>query len=144
MGEFAGKFFMKQIIDALSYLHNTKSIAHRDLKLDNILIDDDLNLILADFGYATSANRPLSSYRGTKTYMAPEVKLLINDPDIIYDGKAIDVFSAGVILFVIVVGIFPFIEAKPEEPNYKLIYENNFDEYWANFDPDNVLSTEFK
>jgi len=122
----------------------TKSIAHRDLKLDNILVDDDLNLILADFGYATSTTRPLNSYRGTKTYMAPEVKLLVNDPNIIYDGKAIDIFSAGVILFVIVVGIFPFIEAKPEEPNYKLIFENNFDEYWHNFDAENLLSMEFK
>ena len=125
-------------------MHDTKSIAHRDLKLDNILIDDDLNLILADFGYATSANRPLNSYRGTKTYMAPEVKLLMNDPGVIYDGKAIDIFSAGVILFVIVVGIFPFIEARPEEPNYKMIYDNNYQEYWTNFDPDNVLSTDFK
>ena len=76
--------------------------------------------------------------------MAPEGKLLMNDPTVKYDGKKIDVFSAGVILFVIVVGIFPFIEAKVEEPNYKLIYNNDYVEYWKNFDPENNLSTEFK
>ena len=76
--------------------------------------------------------------------MAPEVKTLITDPTVNYDGKAIDVFSVGVILFVIVVGIFPFIEAKPEEPNYQLIYNNDYKEYWRNFDPENALSTDFK
>ena len=59
MGEHAGKFFMTQMVDALTYMHNTKNLAHRDLKLDNILIDEDLNLILADFGYATTALKPL-------------------------------------------------------------------------------------
>ena len=48
---------------------------HRDLKLENILIDDNLNLKLADFGFAVYKNiDALSSYRGTMTYMAPEIK----------------------------------------------------------------------
>ena len=148
MGEDAGRYFLSQIADALSYLHNEKKIAHRDLKLDNILVDNDLNLILADFGYATAENlTQLKSYRGTKTYMAPEIKkLLRSSPNMnkTYDGRKADVFSAAVIVFIIVVGIFPFLEAKPEEQNYKLIMENRTAEYWSNFDPENLLSTEFK
>ena len=119
MGEDAGRYFMRQICDAISYLHEDKQIAHRDLKLDNLLIDNDLNLILADFGYATSHNiSKLKSYRGTKTYMAPEIKNVAKHPNDVYDGRCVDVFSAGVILFIIVVGIFPFLEATYEEKNY--------------------------
>ena len=74
LGEEGGRFFFKQMINALDYMHS-KKISHRDLKLENILIDRDLNLKIADFGYA-SFNRTdlLSSYRGTFTYMAPEIK----------------------------------------------------------------------
>lgn len=65
---------MDQLTDALSYM-SKKQVAHRDLKLDNILIGDGLELKVGDFGFATFKNiNSLSSYRGTKTYMAPEIK----------------------------------------------------------------------
>ena len=102
--------------DVLSYL-NTKKVAHRDLKLENILIDNDLNLKVADFGFATYKHfSKLKSYRGTKTYMAPEIK-----EGKTYDGRQIDIFSVGVILFIIVLGIFPFQEAKPDDYYYKYL-----------------------
>lgn len=94
---------MEQLTEVLSYLQK-KKVAHRDLKLENILIDDNLQLKVADFGFATYKNsKKLKSYRGTKTYMAPEIK-----EGKIYDGQKIDMFSVGVILFIIVNGIFPF------------------------------------
>ena len=97
-------------------------------------------MVLADFGYATFENiNHLKSYRGTKTYMAPEIK-----EGRIYDGRQADIFSVGVILFVIVLGIFPFNEAKRAEPNYRLIMEGEIEEYWANMDEMNYLSKEFK
>ena len=111
MGEDAGRYFMSQLVDVLSYLHTEKQVAHRDLKLDNILIGDDLNLVLADFGYACFGGiSRLSSYRGSRTYMAPEIK-----EEKIYDGREVDIFALGVILFVIVVGTFPFTEARKDE-----------------------------
>merc|ERR1719287_422058 len=116
MGEDAGRFFLHQMLDSLEYMHN-KRVVHRDLKLENILVDDQMNLKVADFGFATykKINR-LKSYRGTMTYMAPEIKEGKQ-----YDGREIDIFSTGVILFIIVQGIFPFKEAKKDEYFYNLI-----------------------
>lgn len=52
-----------------------KGVVHRDLKLENILVDEDMNLKVADFGFATFRKvHNLKSYRGTMTYMAPEIK----------------------------------------------------------------------
>jgi len=125
MGENAGRFFMRQMMDVLTYL-NGKGVCHRDLKLENILIDKDLNLKVADFGFATfrKVNR-LQSYRGTKTYMAPEIK-----EGKVYDGFKADMFSLGVILFIIVKGIFPFAEARKDEYFYNLLISGDHEKYW--------------
>lgn len=116
MGEDAGRFFLNQMLDSVEYMHN-KSVVHRDLKLENILVDDNLNLKVADFGFACYKNiDALRSYRGTMTYMAPEIK-----EGKTYVGKQVDMFSIGVILFIIVQGIFPFKEARKEEYFYSLL-----------------------
>ena len=116
MGEDAGRFFLNQMLDSVEYMHN-KSVVHRDLKLENILVDDNLNLKIADFGFACYKNiDALRSYRGTMTYMAPEIK-----EGKTYVGKQVDMFSIGVILFIIVQGIFPFKEARKEEYFYSLL-----------------------
>ena len=74
MGEDAGRFFLTQMLDSVDFMHSRR-VVHRDLKLENILIDDNLNLKLADFGFAVYKNiDTLNSYRGTMTYMAPEIK----------------------------------------------------------------------
>ena len=138
MGEDGGRFILNQMLDVLTYLNN-KGVVHRDLKLENILVDDQMNLKVADFGFATFKKiNKLNSYRGTMTYMAPEIKEGKQ-----YDGRQIDIFSTGVILFIIVQGIFPFKEAKKDEYFYNLLLTGKFDTYWKKVGGQN-LSPEFK
>lgn len=138
MGEDAGRFFLHQMLDSLEYMHN-KRVVHRDLKLENILIDDQLNLKVADFGFACYKSiDTLKSYRGTMTYMAPEIKEGKQ-----YKGTEVDVFSIGVILFIIVQGIFPFKEARKEEYFYNLLLSGKIDTYFQKVNGNN-LSAEFK
>ena len=116
MGENVGRFFTTQLLDALEYMH-TKRVCHRDMKLENILVDDQMNLKIADFGFACYKSiDTLKSYRGTFTYMAPEIK-----EGKVYKGTQIDLFSFGVILFIIIQGIFPFKEARKDEYFYNLL-----------------------
>lgn len=92
---------------------------HRDLKLENLLIDENLNLKVADFGFASYRNiNALRSYKGTMSYMAPEIK-----EGKIYNGTKVDVFSLGVILFIMVQGFFPFKEARREDHYYELLIQ---------------------
>lgn len=116
MGEKSGRYFMNQLVDMMSYLKK-KNVAHRDLKLENILIDENLQLKVSDFGFSTYKNvETLDTYLGTKTYMAPEIIELKE-----YDGFKADVFSLGVILFIMIQGTFPFSQAKADEYYFKYL-----------------------
>ena len=103
------KNFIKQLVECIKYLHSAskgkESIVHRDLKLENIIIDDRNNLKLIDFGFSvvTYSGQKLKTCCGTPSYMAPEI---IQRKD--YDGFAADVWSVGVIMFVMLTGQMPF------------------------------------
>lgn len=130
MDEAVGMFFFHQLVSILKYLHNDLGLVHRDLKLENILLTSEFAVKLTDFGFSkktrgNSSSKLLSSHRGTITYMAPEVKA-----GYAYDGQKSDIFNLGVILFIMVVGIFPFKEATPTDYLYKMLYEGNYEEYW--------------
>lgn len=126
------------MLDSVEYMHNHK-VVHRDLKLENILVDDNLTLKVADFGFACYKNiDALRSYRGTMTYMAPEIK-----EGKTYAGKQVDMFSIGVILFIIVQGIFPFKEARKEEYFYNLLLTGKTDTYFQKVNGTG-LSEDFK
>jgi 5'-AMP-activated protein kinase catalytic alpha subunit len=138
LGELGGRYFMEQLRDVIGYMQS-KDVAHRDLKLENIMIDDKLNLVIGDFGFATFKHvHQLSSYRGTKTYMAPEIKAGKT-----YDGKQTDMFSLGVILFIIVQCLFPFAEARSDDYYYNLLLTGDLEKYWAKTNG-SALSPEFK
>ena len=124
------------MLKSIEYM-NSKGVSHRDLKLENILVDNDLNLKIADFGYAAYQKVDLlKSYRGTFTYMAPEIKL-----NLTYNGLKVDLFSTGVILFILIRGIFPFKEAREEEFFYNLLMKGKYQEYWEKVQG-NYLSNE--
>lgn len=91
----------------MEYIHN-KGICHRDLKLENLLFDKDFNLKIADFGFAKEDSGKLLSRLGTEGYMAPEIGYKK------YSGEKVDIFSAGVLLFLFYVGRPPFENTKKD------------------------------
>ncbi|XP_040987799.1 serine/threonine-protein kinase SAPK1-like isoform X2 [Juglans microcarpa x Juglans regia] len=110
--EDEGRFFFQQLISGVSYCH-TMEICHRDLKLENTLLDGSPTprLKICDFGYSKSAllhSQPKSTV-GTPAYIAPEVLQRKE-----YDGKIADVWSCGVTLYVMLVGAYPFED--PDDP----------------------------
>jgi len=100
----------RALITAIQYIHSC-SVAHRDLKPQNLLLEtnsSDSRLKIADFGFARRVHSPLSltTRCGTPTYVAPEI--LKNHP---HDESA-DMWSVGVILYVLLIGYPPFMEKK--------------------------------
>ncbi|XP_048233306.1 serine/threonine-protein kinase SAPK1 isoform X2 [Ricinus communis] len=110
--EDEARFFFQQLISGVSYCHSMQ-ICHRDLKLENTLLDGSSapRLKICDFGYSKSSvlhSQPKSTV-GTPAYIAPEV---LSRKE--YDGKIADVWSCGVTLYVMLVGAYPFED--PEDP----------------------------
>ena len=108
-------YFFRQLVWAVQFCHENH-VAHRDLKLDNTLLDghDPPRLKLCDFGFAKGwgASSNMDTMRiGTPEYMGPE---LISGRSG-YDGKKVDVWASGVLLFVLLLGMFPF---EMEDENY--------------------------
>ncbi len=67
------KIYLKQLVSALIHLHYEKGIAHRDIKLENIMLDSNNDLVLCDFGYSTNYHpgEKFHSKTGTEIYMSP-------------------------------------------------------------------------
>lgn len=125
---------MKQALDALYYCHN-EGLAHRDIKCENIFLDGDFNLILADLGFAApmegrDGSGILKTYLGTRGYMAPEI--IYNKP---YSGSQVDAFAIGVLLFMMVVACNPFKEANAyTDAFYRAIHNQKAANFWKAFD----------
>ena len=112
------------MVEALSHLHSL-GISHRDLKPENILLDGQFQLKIADFGFATTKT-VTSSYKGTETYMAPEI---LEEKE--YSPAKTDVYSCGIILFISVSQHFPVNNrADMNDSYYKLVIANRFDLFW--------------
>ena len=108
------RFYLHQLLDALEYMH-AQGMSHRDLKPDNMLLDKQFNLKLADFGFASK--KPLNeTHKGTNGYKAPEIHL-----GEWYSGNYADLFAAGVILFIMHTGHPPFVLPSGTDPYYKYI-----------------------
>jgi 5'-AMP-activated protein kinase catalytic alpha subunit len=95
---------------------------HRDIKLDNILVDGKGNLKIADFGVSkiTKKGEKMRDQCGTPAYIAPEILL-----DKGYEGHAVDFWSAGVVLFAMLYGSVPF-KANNMTDLHKLIIKGSY------------------
>ena len=84
-----------------------RGFSHRNLKPENILFDKQYNLKIADIGWSFVLSgqneNPLSSHKGTQRFMPPEVHVGSK-----FTGESIDIFESGVILFLMMSGLFPF------------------------------------
>ena len=125
LDENVSRFYFVSLIKALSYLHQG-NIAHRDLKPENILLDSYLQLKLVDFGFATNFNAHEfnKSQLGTEKYMAPELVYNRN-----YVASQVDIFAAGIILFVLHSGHPPFNKAADTDPYYRALVKTP-DRFW--------------
>ncbi|SCV03856.1 LAMI_0H11496g1_1 [Lachancea mirantina] len=119
------QFYFQQLVRAVDYLHGACGVAHRDIKPENILLDKRGNLKLADFGLASKFRRKDGSkrickdQRGSLVYMAPETVLSTG-----YFADATDIWSCGVLLFVLLTGEAPW-EAPTHDSNQFQAFMND-------------------
>ena len=139
--QIAAKIFLN-ILKSVNLLHK-RGIIHGDIKPENILIGNDFNTRLIDFGFSQKVednDYTIYSSLGTDTYCAPEISKCFSQG---YDGIKSDIFALGVLLFVIKLGKFPFGMSNYFDKGYRLIIEKNYEKFWQEFKKDNV-SKEFK
>ena len=113
-----------QLVSGVWYIHQRK-IVHRDLKLENLLLDRNRNVIITDFGFANRfehrSDDLMQTSCGSPCYAAPE--LVISEGA--YVGSAVDIWSCGVILYAMLAGYLPFDDdpANPDGDNINLLYK---------------------
>ncbi|KAK7291962.1 hypothetical protein RIF29_07540 [Crotalaria pallida] len=123
--EDVARFYFQQLISAIDFCHS-RGVYHRDLKPENLLLDEDGNLKVSDFGLSAFCDEHvrqdglLHTTCGTPAYVAPEIIAKKG-----YDGAKADLWSCGVILYVLLAGFLPF-----QDDNlilmYKKIYRGDF------------------
>lgn len=109
-----------QLVSGVDYMH-CKGLIHRDLKLENLLLDKHKNVIISDFGFVNSYNREKGDFMktscGSPCYAAPEL-VLTQSP---YEGKKVDIWSLGVILYAMLAGYLPFDDDPENEDGSDIV-----------------------
>jgi serine/threonine protein kinase len=113
MSEAAARFYFSQLIGGLLYCHE-KCVAHRDLRIENLMLDNRGNLKITDFGHAGIFQQGWDMFQtmlvGSVSHLAPE-----QVTGSVYSGEKIDMWSVGIILYIMVCGTAPFQGDSPEE-----------------------------
>lgn len=131
--------YFQQLISAAGYCHS-RGVFHRDLKPENLLLDENWDLKVADFGFSAVAeqiqpNGLLHTLCGTPAYVAPEILSQRG-----YDGAKADIWSIGVILYALTTGSLPFFDENVMEL-YRKIYRGKFKcPSWISPDLEDLLS----
>ena len=104
LSEREARHIFKQIIAGIHYCHSN-NVVHRDIKVENILLDHNGRVKLADFGFSTffAPGELMDTWCGSPQYCAPELYLAK-----LYEGPDVDIWSLGVVLYVLVCGYLPF------------------------------------
>ncbi|KAL2343289.1 hypothetical protein Fmac_004574 [Flemingia macrophylla] len=124
LNEHHARTFFQQLISALQFCHS-RGVFHRDIKPENLLLDHNGNLKVSDFGLSAVSDQMrqdglLHTFCGTPAYVAPEVLARKG-----YDGAKVDIWSCGVVLFVLMAGYLPFHD-RNVMAMYKKIYKGEF------------------
>jgi len=121
LSEEESKRIFFQILQAIDHLHDL-GVSHRDVKLENVLFVDDKDIKLIDFGFSTvcQPGKKLKVFCGTPSYMAPEIVRRSE-----YEGKPVDIWSMGILLYALLCGCFPF-RAKAYPDLYRRIARGTF------------------
>lgn len=136
------RHYFKSLMDGLIYCHG-KGVAHRDIKPDNLLLGEKFELKLADFGFAAAFREKgkggkLYTTLGTEAYMAPEIRGGIG-----YSGQAVDIFAAGIMLFIMMTGRPPFNKATPDDKYYVPFCTGRINKFWEMHNPKKVENEVF-
>lgn len=141
LNENLTRFLAQQLVSAISYLHKGGK-AHRDIKLENILLDARYNCKLADLGFATEVSlfEKNKTFLGTQGYKSPQL-----EHHKAYDAMKADVFALGVLLFSARSGCPPFSRGFLSDKYYKVFIKNK-EKFWAVHSKRNKVnySEEFK
>jgi len=126
LDEDTAKNYFGQLMSAISHMHE-QNIAHRDIKLENILLDEKGNVKLADFGYSAkfTPGKLFEDSVGTTNYFAPEIHA-----GIAHSGESADIFACGVILFTMLTGNMPFSQADQNDNFYSLFFQRDYKTFW--------------